>query len=489
MPTTITGSDYITSLDSKILASLCDGNFHVDVSPSVFTNGGQSYVQGASVQIVNPLGITIKAYSTSGYDIEPPMTEVVEYPIPLVAGNYQYGTYTITVRLVDENDVAWTVVKTINICPPDKKNKNKKTACLNADITGSCADGKVVIMLKSPTNYKGIEVSSQVNDLTLLYPTESELAPLETTMGSFSVQLYEGEYKLSGTVCATYLGEDNISYEVLFDVKCSKNIKCSIDKCCVNAKLVELNARLKSDCTQAEKDVTSSIIFDTQRLLLSIDYAAFCGEDPSDLISELETLLGCICTCNCNEGTPVINNAPVEDFTFSGCGVNVTQTGLTKNIEINNYGHEVEVDDETEFLTISAPAIVEGECEKKQTIAVDMDVIQAMINISIAYSIPDSGVKVLKATLNQSSSDAPTKTELINTTEVTWTSSYLGSGDYLLTASEAVMPVEGKVFILSGYQLADSPMNVRWINSTQISIKSNGDGRLDNTALLVEIHP
>ena len=310
MPTAITGSSYITSLDSAIIASLCSGNFSIDVSPSVFTAGGQSYIPGASVKIENPLGIIIKDYTTSGYDIEPPMTEVVEYPIPLVAGNYQYGTYTITVRLVDENDVAWTVVKTVNICPPDKKNKNKKTACLNAEINGNCETGVVVILVDAPSNYKGIMFDSRVNDLTLLYPTESELPPKETTLNDFSVQLYEGEYKLSGTVCATYLGEDNISYEVLFDVKCSKNIKCSIDKCCVNAKLVELNARLKSDCTQAEKDATSSIIFDSLRLLTSIDYAAFCGEDPSDLISELEDLLGCICTCNCNEGTPIIPQAP-----------------------------------------------------------------------------------------------------------------------------------------------------------------------------------
>ncbi len=394
MATPVTGSDYITSLDSAIMPSLCDGNFHIDVSPSVFTAGGQAYIPGASVKIDNPLGITIKDYTTSGYDIEPPMTDVVEYPIPLVAGNFQYGTYTITVRLVDENDVAWTVVKTVNICPPDKKNKNKKKGCLNAEIVANCADEKVIISLKSPANYKGIRVNSQVNDLTLLYPTESELPPLESTLSAFSVAIYEGEYKLTGTVCATYIGEDNISYEVLYDVKCSKNIKCSIDKCCVNAKLVELNARLKSDCTQAEKDATSSIIFDSLRLLTSIDYAAFCGEDPSDLISELEDLLGCICTCNCNDGTPIINSTPASDLTFTGCGFEESEAGLTKNIEIYNYDYELEIVDEENTGIITKGDATVDECLKTLPIVVNKAAIMALIGGSIDPLEPALGFAV-----------------------------------------------------------------------------------------------
>jgi hypothetical protein len=314
MPTTVTGSAYISELDSKILASLCSGNFEVDMTPSTYIAGGQAYLPGASVQIVNPLGITIKAYSTSGYDIEPPMTTVVEYPIPLVAGNFLYGTYLITVRLTDENDVDWEIEKPVNICPPDKKNKNKRTACLNASIKGNCVDGIVVIGLNTPPNYKGTVVDTQVNDLTLYYPTESELPPLETIMGSFSVQLYEGEYKLIGTVCATYDYGDNVFFEVKYDVKCSKQIKCIIDECCILAQLTELNLKLASDCTVAEKEATSNTIFDTLRLLKTIELTGSCGEDPSDYVTELEALLGCICTCNCNEGTPIIGTAQI----FSG---------------------------------------------------------------------------------------------------------------------------------------------------------------------------
>ena len=82
MATIITGSPNITSLDSKIVADLCTGFFYVDVTPSVFLPGGTGTsggVQGANVKITNPLGIVIKQYSTSGFDINPPMTSRVSF--------------------------------------------------------------------------------------------------------------------------------------------------------------------------------------------------------------------------------------------------------------------------------------------------------------------------------------------------------------------------------------------------------------------------
>lgn len=480
MATSITTSDYIDSIDSLIVASLCDGKFHIDVSPSIFSSGGESYLEGASVQIVNPVGVTIKNYPTSGYDINPPFTDEVEYSIPLTAGNYQYGTYVITVRITDENGDDWVIEKSVNLCAPDKKNKNKKVGCLNATIKGNCNDGKVIVVLDTPPNYKGKTVESQDNDLSLCYPTESELVPLEFTVSSFSVQLYEGEYKVIGEVCATYNYGDNVYFDIKYEVKCSKIIKCSIDKCCVQAQLKELDLRLKSDCTAEEKENTEYIIFNTLRLLTSIDYAAFCGEDYSDYITELEELLGCTCTCNCNEGTPIINSDPVTDFVFEGCGFDVQTTGNTKTITLNNRAYTLELNDESGIFELSEPVDNEENCSRSQTLTVNVEALQSLV---------DDGSVVFKAVLNQTGTSAPVVSTNKNTTAVTWTPSYVGVGEYLLTASSSVMPDALKVSILSGYQLADSPMEVRWLNSTQLSIKSDTNGRLSNTALFVEIFP
>ncbi len=323
MPTTITGSPNITSLDSKIVADLCSGFFHIDVTPSTFLPGGTATsgaVQGADVRVTNPLGVVIKQYHTSGFDIYPPMTSIVDVAIPKTAGVFIWGTYTIDVRLTDEDATETTITKYVNICPPDANNKNKNTGCMNVSINGNCRTGNVVFLLQNPPNYKGKTFSTQVNDLTVKYPTESGKDDLETSQGSFSLLLYEGQYQVSGTVCATYSYGDNVFYEVKYTVKCEKIIKCIIDECCVFAKFEELNLKLTSDCTPAERDNTASTIIDAMRLLKTAELAAQCGKDPSDYISQLESLLGCVCTCNCNEGVPIIGT--------DGAGISFTYKAL-----------------------------------------------------------------------------------------------------------------------------------------------------------------
>jgi len=305
----INNSPHITSLDSKITGDLCGGNFLVDVSPSVFISDGELDVQGASVKITNPVGIIIKQYPTSGFDIYPPMTSVNTTAIPLIAGNYQYGTYTIAVRLTDEDGTEYTVTKSVNICPPDPNNATRKYGCLDMSIKANCRTGEVVFLLNNPPNYKGTTWSSQVNALTVKYPTASGKADLTITLASFSLILYEGQYQVSGTVCALYSYGDEVYFKVNYKVKCEKTVKCIIDECCVFAKLEELNLKVQSDCTQAQKDETASTIVNALWLKQLADLAGNCNGDPSDYISQLEDILGCQCTCNCNEGTPIIGNS------------------------------------------------------------------------------------------------------------------------------------------------------------------------------------
>jgi hypothetical protein len=486
MPLNITNSQDISSLDSKIVVNTKDGKFYIDVTPSVFIGSGAAYVDGASVKVVNPLGVVIQDYTTSGYDINPPMTGVASVNIPKVAGVYFWGTYKITVRLTDNVGNDYELEKSVNICQVDKDNKNKNSVCINAKLEGDCVDGKLIVSLNGIPNYKAKVSQSQLNDLTLYYPTESQLPPLDTVTGTFSVQLYEGEYKLTGDVLALYDYGDNVFYYIKYDVKCSKIIKCNIDECCIYSQLEELNLKLQSDCSNSEKEETQSRIFDTLRLLKTIKLAANCGKDPSNYILELEELLGCSCTCNCNDGTPVINNSPVTDFTFEGCGFDEETVGLTKVITINNYAYEsvLSETDATGVLEISAPELDSNACKVVQQFSVSAAAILDIVEGAIGTT-----PKILKITTNQTGTNDPVVTTLVNTTGVTWTPSYVGAGEYLLTANDPVMPVEAKTFVLSGYQLADSPMHVTWLSSTQISIRSDANGRLDNTAILIEIYP
>ena len=343
MPTPINNSANISSLDSKIVADLCAGNFYVDVSPSVWIGTGYNNVQGASTQITNPVGIIFKNYPTSGFDILPPMTSVVSTPIPTIAGNYQYGTYTVAVRLTDSNGNYWVITKNVNICPPDSNNKTKSEGCLNASIKGNCQSGKVIIILNQPPTYKGTISTSQTNTLVLQYPTESGLPVFNTTIAAFAVQLFEGQYILTGSICALYNYGDNVFFNIKYKIKCEKIIKCIIDECCVFEKLDELNLQIQTDCTQDQKDKTSSIIVNALWLKNLAELAGNCGNDPSDYISQLEDLLGCTCTCNCNDGTPIIGNVPIsglQDFVYRGL---LSQSGSADPVAVIGTGNSITI--------------------------------------------------------------------------------------------------------------------------------------------------
>lgn len=374
--TSTTGSTNIALLDSKIIASLCNGAFHIDVSPSIFIASGASNVLGANVQIINPFGIIVKPYGAN-YEIAPPMTGVIDFDIPTQAGNFQYGKYTVDVKLFDADGTSWVITKPVQVCVPDKKNKTRNYGSLSAILNGSCVDGKLYVIVDGIPNYNGVIVESQVLTGTLEYPTSSGLPVLTITEGNFSVVLFEGVYKLVGEICATYNFGDNVFVKVKYKVKKEKNIRCLIDRCCVFAKLQEIHLKAKEDCTQEEKDETASISVDALLLLETIELAANCGEDPSDYIEDLEKLLGCKCTCNCAEGTPIVNNTPSSDVIIQGCNTSVNTNGLTKTYTIENYAYQVEIAPNGGALIVSTSAL--ASCTKTQTITFDISVVYAQI--------------------------------------------------------------------------------------------------------------
>lgn len=376
--TVITTSPDISLLDSKIVADLCAGYFYVDITPSTWIGAGKTSVLGANVQIANPFGVVVKPFG-SNYEIAPAlsmgMDGVIAFAVPTMASNYQYGKYTITVELFDQNNTRYVVTKTVSVCEPDSKNKTRSYGTLSASMKSSCTDGKVYIIVNTPPNYNGRQYESRSLDLQLDYPTASGLDPLETSIGSFSVQLYEGVYKLSGTDCVTYNFGDNVFVKVNYKINLEKAIRCLIDECCVFERLAELNMQLKKSCPLPERERITEITLESLSLLKLIYLAASCGQDASDFITDLEKLLGCSCTCNCAEGTPIINTSPAKDFSIIGCGFTKTTVGLTDTYEINNYTYVVGVVENGGVVSVSA-ATLDG-CTKTQ---------QITFNITAAYN-------------------------------------------------------------------------------------------------------
>lgn len=401
----ISGSPDIVTLDSKIVADLCAGKFYVDLTPSVYIGSGADNVQGAKVRITNPYGIVIKDYADD-FEIYPAlsggMNTVIPYNIPTQAGSYQYGAYTVDVKLTDSEGNEYTVTKTVNICEPDMKNKQRNYGSLSATMNGVCSKGKLYIVVDSIPNYKGKTVESKSAELELKYPTASEVPPLQTSLGTFSVILYEGEYILTGEICATYNMGDNIYVKVKYKVKKKKNIRCIVDLCCVFTQLKALHNKLQSDCTQEEKDETNSIIFDALRLVFMIQQSAECeNEDSSEYITDLEKLLGCSCTCNCAEGAPIINTSPATDVIVQGCNVEEEVAGLTKTYTIENYSYTVSYNDNGGILTVAAATT--NDCNKDQKIT--FNVVNAYLSVKAQANASNTEADSWAAIINKALRD------------------------------------------------------------------------------------
>jgi len=364
MATTITGSPNIATLNEKIVADLCVGKFYIDLSPSVWIGSGASNVLGARVKITNPYGVVVKDW-VGAYDIVPPMTSVYEYNIPTQSSNYQYGDYKIEIKLTDADSKEYTVSKTVSIvCIPS--GKSKKYGTLSAQINGICKEGKTRIVVDTVPLYNGKTVTSSTQSFTLEYPTASALAPLTSTTGNFSVALYEGTHKLTGEVCASYGYGDNVFVKIKYKVNVLKDIHCGVDECLVLPKLAALNASLQTDCSEAEKQNTTSIILDALGLLKLIELGVACGQDVSDHVSELSGLLG----LDVSDFGYVAGGSPAKDFLITGCNVEKTTVGLTDNYVINNYEYAVGVQDNGGVLTVAA-ATING-CIKTQSISFDI---------------------------------------------------------------------------------------------------------------------
>lgn len=373
----INTSPNISSWDSKIIANTCTGLFYIDGTPSVWIGGGAANVLGAKVQITNPYGVIIKPFGSS-YDIPAPITAIYEYTIPTQAGTQQPGNYIIALQLTDADGTTYTVTKTVNVCSYAESKKNCE-GLISA--VGNCQDGKLVIGIADPPPFRGVYYQSRTLTGTVDYPTASGVAQLAFTVPSFSIQLYEGVYKISVTYCATYNMGDNIFIALGQNVVVEKDIKCVLDYTCIYPRLEQLNNELDSNCSERQREKTTAIILDALRLITTANIAINAGEDPSKYIVELEKLLGCSCSCDCNN-LPIINNSPSTDIVVEGCNVGSSTVGLTTVYTINNYSYIVEVNPAQSYISISAPE--QDGCAMTQVISLNIANVYAGIKTQIS---------------------------------------------------------------------------------------------------------
>lgn len=367
----INDSPNISILDSRVTIDTKNGNFVVGLQPSVFIGSGASNVQGASIRIKSPYGgILIKDYPSSGFDITPPnmATGVVTVPIPKSVNTYRYGIYDVSVLLTDTNGKTYeTPYKSVKVCPPDSKDKQKKYGSLSARLDAACKDGRLYVIADGIPSYNAALPYQETYNLSLKYPYGALAEETGITSPKFSVKLFEGQYKLEGSVDAEYSFGDNVYAIVLYNFKKEKDVRCLIDKSCIAERLSQLVDQMNSDCTSTNMDETNDTIIKTILLLEAIDSGVEAGYDVSDLIDQMESILGCVCTCNCAEGTPVGTATPTGDFDIQGCGVTKVVNGLTTTFTINNYEYTMDTNANGGVISISSPSV--AGCQVNRTIS------------------------------------------------------------------------------------------------------------------------
>lgn len=378
----IVGSPNISVLDSKITVDICLGKFFVDLTTSIFIGTGYNNVLGAKVKIVNEAGVPIKIYGASTYDIAPPMSAVYELALPLLGSGYDIGTYSISVEITDANGKKYEVTKPVQVAPPSSINSQKLFGEVYAKIEANCGTGHVHVIVDNPKNYLGKAATSKAQSYVLSYPNTSGVSPLTSTTGSFSVGLYDGRYRIIGTMCATYSMGDNVFSKVLYKLDCKQDVMCNIDLCCVFERMAEINTELdKEGCNENEKVRLSNVIADALLLLKLIELSVKCNNDPSGYIQNLESLLGCSCICQSSAGVPIVPSSPTGSYVLNGCGVSVVTIGLTTTYTINNYTHVLYIDPALQWVTAGTPSI--SGCTKSLPISFDISKLYTAIKAQV----------------------------------------------------------------------------------------------------------
>lgn len=321
--TIINGSPNITTLDANFTIDMCNGIFKVDVIRSAFVVPGN--ILGAKVKIThNTYNTVIRDYPSSTYDIDDVSADFFQMNLPTQGLIYQVGKYTIDVELTDADNQKYYVSKTGEIC----EFNDSGFECAKA--VADCKNGHLHIVVNKPPNYRGKQSSNQTQTWKVVFP-DHEQDPIQSSYPNFSVDLYEGIYTITGSVCAEYDFGDGVKVKVPYSANFKKPVTCSIDYSCIRPRIKYYYDLADSGCSLTEKMGYLTVISRAYDLVQTIEMEADAGGDPSPYIDELEILLDCKCGCGCGfSNSQVLNSIPAANVQITGCGFDEELVGLTK---------------------------------------------------------------------------------------------------------------------------------------------------------------
>lgn len=372
-------STFLPNIDFKSSFNFCSGKLDLSINDEEFAGVVYFVIQG-------PGGL-VHSGSQNNPDITDP-TETVSFNLQKTGGQYIFGNYTVEGYFIYDGQVK-KVSKSIDLCePPCHINADGKSE-FKLGISIDCVQDQIIFRDNNVYQYAGVKG-------VVTYDS----AVVRPSVGKEPGEVFAIEYmpfvsgnNLNGTHVACmdseasfYMG-DNVFVILCYSCKKEFKVQCSLNLCSVICDLEDLIAasdpeNCKDLKTQKENQAK------TARLISLITLAKekiACGLDASEVITEIESLLGKDCGCGCEEATPVSASSDplLWDITEGDCGnvsvlkiPNPTTGGYTYKLDTKKYRLQVSEDSE-DIISLSNP---EDElCYYKQVISIDADRLVNMV--------------------------------------------------------------------------------------------------------------
>lgn len=308
------------------------------------------------VNALNVVGIVFKLTSPSGIiyhnntnyaipDITPNLPSPFSKNMPTFNTAVEYGTYTVIGSIKDGDGTVYQLTKTLNVCKPKQcKGATGSNSCVTIEKKVDCLKSALIYSDVTIYTYNGVE-GDVVCDVDVTLPTSTGLPPLlNNNIKQFSLSpIYNGAYIFTANNTATYYFGDGQTVVILYKLDETIDVNCSISLCeleCALAEYIKEYETLKGTGSTKERTMASNIVLlsvKLQQLRMSIE----CGNDVTELLTEVETILGKKCSCDCGAvnaaGTQVETNTTIQ--ILEGCGdisVETTEIGNTTTFTISD---------------------------------------------------------------------------------------------------------------------------------------------------------
>jgi hypothetical protein len=314
------------------------------------------------VNALNVVGIVFKLTSPSGIiyhnntnyaipDITPNLPSPFSKNMPTFNTAVEYGTYTVLGSIKDGDGTVYQLTKTLNVCKPKQcKGATGSNSCVTIEKKVDCLKSALIYSDVTIYTYNGVE-GDVVCDVDVTLPTSTGLPPLlNNNIKQFSLSpIYNGAYIFTANNTATYDFGDGQTVVILYKLDETIDVNCSISLCeleCALAEYIKEYETLKGTGSTKERTMASNIVLlsvKLQQLRMSIE----CGNDVTTLLTEVETILGKKCSCDCGAVNPA--GAQVEANTtiqiLEGCGdisVETTEIGNTTTFTVSDITYVID---------------------------------------------------------------------------------------------------------------------------------------------------